>query len=355
MYLLKELILISLGNRNSFEKTLSYDDWKMLFNEARKQSLIGICYQGIERLVDGQRPSNALLMQWFGLTSIIEKQNRLFDKRAKDIARLFAEAGFRTCVLKGQGIATLYPNPFRRTCGDIDIWVDGSRKRVLEYLEGHYKVGSVVVHHADVEIFNDVATEIHFHPSYTYNPFRYIKYKRWFSKQEDTLFNNIDKKLGFAYPTLAFNATYSLLHIFRHVFHEGIGLRQLLDYYYILNKLSESERKEALITLRGFGLGKFAAAVMYVEKQIFELDDIYLLCNPDTKAGEFLLAEILKAGNFGQYDERIKAAHSGGRLKLYVYSVWRNIKMIKYFSSEALWSPLWKIGHWVWRKWNHYE
>ena len=72
-------------------------------------------------------------------------------------------------------------------------------------------------------------------------------------------------------------------------------------------------------------------------------------------AGRFLLDEIMHAGNFGQYDPRIREAHSGGIVKLYMKNVKRIFGMVRYYPSEVLWAPLWKIWHYVWRKAKGYE
>ena len=89
---------------------------------------------------------------------------------------------------------------------------------------------------------------------------------------------------------------------------------------------------------------------MYVEQEVFGLQKEYMICEPDEKAGRFLLDEIMRAGNFGKYDPRIREAHSGGMVKLYIKNVTRIFGMVSYYPSEVLWSPFWKIGHFVWRK-----
>ena len=83
---------------------------------------------------------------------------------------------------------------------------------------------------------------------------------------------------------------------------------------------------------------------------MFGLQKEYMICEPDEKAGRFLLNEIKRAGNFGQYDPRIREAHSGGIVKLYMKNVKRIFGMVRYYPSEVLWAPLWKIWHFVWRK-----
>ena len=358
----QELILIALGKRGAFSHTLSKSEWTDVYKEAVKQSLIGVCYAGIERLPAEQRPEKQLLMEWFGQTEHVKRRNRLVSARAAEVTELFAEAGFKSVVLKGQGVAELYNlnldlnlNLFRQS-GDIDLWVDGKREDIIAFMRGKgWKVGKSVIHHTDVEIFKDVSVEIHHVPSFTYSPFRWRKYKRWFREQAKIQMQLMDKSKGFAYPYIRFNAVYSLLHIFRHVFHEGVGLRQLMDFYFILEHTTPSDRQEAIRTLRWLGLQRFAAAVMYVLVECFESGTDSLLCEPDAEAGRFLMNEIVSGGNFGKYDKHYLKAHQGSGIRLYVHNVRRLFRMVRYYPSEVLWAPAWKVSHFVWRKLKGYS
>lgn len=360
----RNLILIALGKREAFACTLSDAEWANVYREAVKQSLIGVCYAGIERLPAEQRPKKRLLMEWFVQTEHIKRRNELVSARAAEVSGMFAEAGFKSVVLKGQGTALLYNlNPdvnlnlsLYRQSGDIDLWVDGKREDVIAFMKRKgWKVGRTVVHHTDVRIFKDVSVEIHHAPSFTYSPLRWQTYKRWFGEQVKIQMQLMDKNKGFAYPCIGFNAVYSLLHIYRHVFHEGIGLRQLMDYYFILEHTTRSDRQGAICTLKCMGLQRFAAAVMYVLVRCFELRDDRLLCEPDVEAGQFLMNEIVVGGNFGRYDEYYQRAHQGSDIRLYIRNVGHLFRMVKYYPSEVMWAPVWKVGHFVWRKWKGYR
>ena len=241
------------------------------------------------------------------------------------------------------------------------MWVDGERDDTIRYMRAHYKCGRAVIHHIDVEVFDDVPVEVHFVPSFAYSLPRYRAYRRFFNKYKEECF--VSSGLGFCVPSLGFNVVYLLLHIFRHVFHEGIGLRQLMDYYFVLRNVNinlndndnHKRKANAHKVLKEMGLLRFAGAVMYVEREVFGLQKEYMICEPDEKAGRFLLNEIKRAGNFGQYDPRIHDAHSGGLMKLYLKNVRRLFGMVRYYPSEVLWAPIWKIWHYVWRKAKGYE
>ena len=165
---------------------------------------------------------------------------------------------------------------------------------------------------------------------------------------------SFDDAVGFAYPTIAFNLVFSLIHIYRHVFSEGIGLRQLMDYYYILIHSTENERQAAFDILGSFGLKKFVATVMYVMLRVFDVNESLVLCQPNQRGGEYLLTEILRGGNFGHYDDRNKHLPTESRLKRGVENAKRNLRFLKHYPSEVMWAPAFKIWHWCWRKWKGY-
>lgn len=355
MSLFQELILISLGKRDGFSRKLTDKDWTSIYMEAQRQSLAGVLLTGVERVIASGENKPKFLIQWISQTLTLENRNRQLDARCKDITDIFNGIGLRSCVLKGQGVAMLYPNPLRRQSGDIDLWVEGNRGDIYKTLKARWKVGETVIHHADVEIFKDTPTEIHFIPSFTYSPFLYRKYKKFFKRCADRQFANYDKTVGFAYPTPEFNAVYSLMHIFHHVLHEGIGLRQLLDYYYILKSLDKEQRLPVFEEMRHLGLAKFVEAVMYVEQRMFGLESEFWLCQPNERLGKRLLAEIELAGNFGKYDERNQQVNRKSRMHVYLHNVKRNFVFFEFAPSEVLWAPIWKPFHFVWRKLKGYS
>ena len=363
--LFTELVRVTIGNQEYLSRVPSTEEWQTVYAFAEKQALVGVCFCGLQRLPKEQQPPKALLLRWFALAEQIKERNSLVNTRTCELQKLLEDEGLRACVLKGQGVARLYDfngnvilnlndklGAYRQS-GDIDVWVDGERDDTIRHMKAHYKCDRAVIHHIDVEVFDDVPVEVHFVPSYAYCLPRYRAYKRFFNKYKNECF--VPSEHGFCVPSLGFNVVYLLMHIFRHVFHEGIGLRQLMDYYFVLRNINLNRNTNANIALREMGLLRFAGAVMYVEREVFGLQKEYMLCEPDEKAGQYLLDEIMLAGNFGQYDPRIREAHSGGSMMLYIKNVKRLFGMVRYYPSEVLWAPFWKVGHFVWRKVKGYE
>lgn len=347
-----ELIQVALGTRDVLSKVPSAKQWLSVYDAAVRQSVIGVTLEGIDICsTQGIKPPLNLLYEWIGTVEQIRSQNGVVNKRAKEIFADSSLNGKWTCVLKGQGIALLYPKPDLRQSGDIDLWVEGSREETLRYLKNRYgKYGKVFIHHTDVEAFADVEVEIHFMPIWLYCPWNNRRLQQFFKKQEGKQFSNYDEKAGFCHPTGEFNAVYVLLHIFHHLMDEGVGLRQVIDYYYVLMHLTDKQREATMNTLKSIGLGSFAAAMMYVLQEVCIMERNAMLCEPHEQEGRFILNEILIAGNFGQYDCRQKKQGNEGAWRRNKRKSSRLWQFVKYYPEEVLCIPFWKCWHWCWRK-----
>lgn len=346
-----KLLRFSLGLENTFSDVLSGYEWREVYKLCVKHSLTGIIFLGIERLSMEQMPPKALLFQWYGMTEKIKVLNNIQNKRCGELTRIFNNAGFRNCVLKGQGISLLYPKPQYRQCGDIDMWVEGNRDDIIDFVRGYgVNIKSIDVQHSEMDFFEDVPVEIHFRPSYSFNYFFSKRLETWTKSMEDSQFSNFDSSVGFTHPNIDFNLVFSLMHIYRHQFSAGIGLRQLIDYFYILKGSNATQRQKAYTCIGYFGMRKFTGAVMYVLKNVLNVGDSLLLCPANTRYGKFLLDEIMTAGNFGQYDKRINHIDKQKKFKRGIVQFKRNWRFVQYYPQEVLLSPFWKLWHWGWRK-----
>ena len=347
-----DLLQVTVGTRDALSWAPSSLEWKDLYEEGKRQAVDCIMLDGIERLPENQRPPKVILLQWIGSGEKLKHRNQHLNKTCIEIQAIFTKNEFkRSCILKGQGNALLYPNPMLRQCGDIDIWVDGDRGKLLDFLRKSGQVGHVDIKHCDWIIFQDTPVEVHFIPTWFYNPFTNKKLQNWFEEQKDIQFNN-KSELDFTRPTIFFNLVYVLIHIYRHLFDEGIGLRQLMDYFYVVKHSTLEERLEAQTFLCSLKMRRFVGAVMYVLQEVFKLDDDFLMCQPLQKDGQFLLNEIMRAGNFGHYDERNHRQQ--GRLANGIENIRRNLRFVGRYPQEVCWMPAWKIWHWCWRKLNGY-
>ena len=336
-----ELLQVAIGTRSMLSGIPTVNEWGLLFNEAQKQAVVGILIDGIERLPEAQRPPQVILLQWIGTVQMVETVYALQCERAKELASRFSDEGYSSCVLKGVGFAQYYPKSARRQGGDIDLWVDGKREDVMKWLRSQCEVDHIVWHHVDAKLFEDIETEIHFYPGWFYNPLTNRRLQRWFENERSAQMV-VDEKLGFAYPTVQFNAVYSLVHLYHHLIEEGVGIRHIVDYYYILSFLPLKDRDGVVANLKRFGMMKLAGAMMWVLQQVCGMSSDYLICEPDEKEGRFLFDEIMRGGNFGHYRNDKRKRNTVARM----------FALLPHYPSEVLWVVPWKFWHKVWRMVN---
>lgn len=350
MYLIFfELIQVALGRKASLSRTPSAEEWQELYVLSKKQALLGINYAAIDRLPKEQRPPRKLLLQWCLAAERIKERNTELNNKIPEISRHFANDGFPNLILKGQGIAQYYAVSNLeqyRTPGDADIWLKGNRKDIIAYVRKYSPSCHAVYHHVDFPETDSVHIEIHFTPSWMNCYFTNRRLQRFFaeSREFDSASGDIPA------PSVRFNLVYILLHTYRHLFHEGVGLRQIMDYYFVLlQDATPEERDEAMRVIRTLKMGRFAAAVMWILSEVFGMDQQHLLTTPNERDGRFLLDEIMLAGNLGQYDRRIAHRDNESDFVRGMRKVQRNFRFLFSYPSEVLWSPWFKLWHYFWR------
>jgi len=350
-----DFLRFCIGTTSEIPASVKDADWKVMYGIAKKQALIGVLFHGIQQLPKELAPDGDLLMTWMGMAQRIKQQNsRLFMDSAK-VCKNFKDAGFRNCILKGQGNALLYPNPYMRTPGDIDIYLNGGRKRIMEYVDKVCPNQVMRYHHVDFPLIK-TPIEVHFTPSYMFCPWHNRRIQRWFGKVMDLQCSNVvtlpDGFGEIAIPTTSFNVIYILSHLYRHVFTEGIGLRQLIDYYFVLRNTDCNIANKSVLQreLKHLGLWKFAQAVMYVLYETLGLPEEKMFVPIDVYEGRFLLSEIMQGGNFGQFDTRLGSKENESKLHRYLRMSLRNLRFVKHYPTEALSEPLFRTWFALWKK-----
>jgi len=362
MNILIELLQVALGNRQELSKSATDEEWNELLETGKKQTIVGVLFDGIEKLPLEQRPERVTLLKWYAHVERIEKRNDTMNYYTRNVMRRFMLDGFRAVVLKGQGNALMYPNPRRRTSGDIDLWltVEGKTPRegrddIVKYALRYTPNAQVLYHHTVFGALMDKGIEIepHYMPSWLNNPFKNRILQKWFEEQVDLQFCREENLVELAggvgeiyVPTRDFNMAFQLLHIYRHLYSDGIGLRQIIDYYYLL---LGSDKNEMPDLIKRLGLEDFAASLMYVLDVVCGMDHKYMYIEPDVKHGEFLLNEIMIAGNFGLYDTRNPFDIRENIWHRFYRRQKRNLNFIHFFPGEIFWGLYFTVWQRFWR------
>ena len=491
--LLFEMIQVVIGQRSSLSRALTMEEWKGLYDLLKKHALLGVGYVAIQKLPREQWPPKAMILQWVAIAQQIRQRNLELSEECNEVVTILKHDGIESVVIKGQSNMENYPEELRdfRSSGDIDLWTKLTNdsgipiavqrgdsveyeyykgvRGIIEYarlqcrLRGDKSQFKPLYYHVEYHTGKGTEVEMHYRPSFLCSPIRNMRMQRWFKEQFDVCLKN-KCQLGFPVLTSSVNVIYQLVHLYRHVFEGGVGLRQLMDYYFALRVwhndameckdlqsqgmwseglgtpvMSAQEvmavirsfgmakfagavmsAQEVMAVIRSFGMGKFAAAVMYVLHKVFEneecilneecseADDVverelsqikrelkeigpqadevseqqlfthckfkeefiklkqvssigqqlkekcvcepWMICEPNEKEGKKLLEEIMKGGNFGQYDNRDAALKNGGMVKHGVWKLKRVMRLVRSYPEEALWEPVFRVWHLGWRK-----
>jgi len=332
------LLRMAVGQAVNESMSLAPDEWRAVYRLAKKHAVIGVAWDGIERLQQMQPEALQSMPadvagKWFADVQTIEAANRKLAKLAQAVQVLLRTGGYEAQVLKGAALAAYYPKPEHRQATDVDMWVrpqdykrlanelcrgDNShnlkalRQELLSFLQkqSELEIGEVVYHHIETQCFGDTEVEMHITPTWLCNPRHNRHLQRAFAEA------------GQMTPEL--EEVYALLHGFRHIYHDGLALRHVMDYYLVCrhNRMAGVLPPQAMYD--ALGLRRFAEAMDEVAAAIFAAGEPQQL----SKRAQHILDALPKrqVSNAVRWD----------------------------YPEETLFNLPWRVVHYLWRKKNHY-
>lgn len=349
-----ELIRISVGVQKAFSRTPSRKEWEQLYLMAERQTVLGICFKAVKAMeVSVPQP---LYIRWLAMAAKIQQRNEEMNRKCTEVYEAICREGFECAVLKGQGVVRYYKlrekslelksNLFGmlRQSGDIDVWLwkEGlslkeNRKEVIRFARTIQPDATGAEHHVGVE-WMGTEVELHYEPAYFCNPFTNRRFRKWFMEYDKSRFMISDK--GFCVPDAEFNRVFLLAHAFRHYLSEGLGLRQVMDYYFLTKSLNLDLNNDRVI--EELGMARFEKAMKWVLLYVFEGKDR----EDGRKYGKMLLEHIMDGGNFGQHKAATVASRNThfGR---FINQLTHDIRLIRYYPSEAVWAPISMIREFI--------
>ena len=298
-----------------------------MYRLAAKHAVVALAWDGVEQLQ--QRSPQALqsmpadlMGKWFADVRTVETANRQMSGLAAQVQKLLNDGGFDSCLLKGASLAQYYPKPEHRQSADIDLWVlphgneplrlTAFRQQLLTFLycQPQITVGEVVYHHIETMI-DGTEVEFHITPTWLCNP--------WHNRRLQQLF------CGSRSLTPELQELYTLMHAFRHIWHDGIALRHLLDYCLVCHKNRQQGIPAPAVLYRQLGLNTFAQA----------MDELVACClhpQDDIEQISLRAMHILQA-----LPERQVSG-----------------VVCRDYPQEHLFNLPWRTAHYLWRKRNNY-
>lgn len=357
---LSALLRVALGNTEEPILNSENIDWSEIYKESQKQCVVGIAFAGILKIK--HNIPKRILLNWYMVSEHIKQGNEKIYQRCVDLQKQCHEAGLRSAVLKGAGVGSLYGNlSLLRVSGDIDLWVDADWRGVMDYVNSISPNTEFDSKHTHLYQWKDTIVEMHWRPAVNKNPLYKRALDKYFQYEVDGQCRNSivlkadDREYVITAPIAKFNVIYVLHHIYGHFLYEGVGLRQIMDYYFVLKSFIDSEccqgdyRPEVIQRMRDFGLYGFSRALMFVLKEVFGLEDRYLITKPDKALGDVLLQEIIEGGNFG-HSAKENQVYNEGFMHRMMRRVQRRARLLRYNALGTLCAPIYKISFLMWKR-----
>lgn len=360
IHLLFELIRATIGKQTGLSKIPLSDEWQEFFDLSQKHAIAGVIFAGVRKLQqDGVSIPSDVYWQWLGLTSQIQQRNEVMNAHCLEVCNKLQHADCKVCILKGQGVAQLYGPELSllRQSGDIDLWVDGGMKRVMIWASTNYGDVAFDYINAHIPMFKETKVELHWRVGSMSNLIQNRRLQKWMEEHKEELLNTVAELPNgvgiIPVPSLTFNRYYILLHCYNHIFSEGLGLRQIMDLYFVLdqnNSVNSKDTEFGKFFLENLGLRKFASAMMWIMGYVFGLEREKMLCEPDEKEGRYILNEVMQNGNMGHHDHRIKRVSKNSKIQSVAASIQHTWHIATHYPSEFLWTPIWIVWHYVWKR-----
>lgn len=326
---LLSLVQVAMGIPSRLPEPLSEEEWIAVRRLSEQHRLLAMAFIGMQQLDSDMQPSKSVQIEWALQSELIKKANERRDYLCRRAFVQLSENHIPCVVLKGQANCMNYPESLRayRQPGDIDLWVGRDLNTIVDYVYRWTRPKEGIrYNHVDFPVISDVPIELHYRPIFLCQPLRNCKVQRWLREQwergpyvEYKDFQAADNRM---------NVTYHLLHLFRHLFEEGIAIRQIIDYIYVLRNYSvDCCDAEIMREIESFGLTRFAGGIMWMARQFDP--EVPILCQPDEREGRYLWKNLWEQ-------------HRWGKTR-------NDIHLLRHYPGEALSEPIFRLWHAFWR------
>ena len=359
-----QLLRMALGRQVCLPHTPNEQEWKALYELAKKQSLIGVCFAGVQKLqTQRQEPPEMTYLTWMGMAAKIQQRNEVVSRQCVELQGQLAADGVRSCVLKGQGVGALYrvhendndnnqnssDLSMLRQSGYIDVSVDTDEEGALRWVKKYQRVLDFDYKHVHLDVLEGTSVEVHYRPSTSRVPW-YMKRVDHFTREKACWTNAVALGDGMVnVPSLEFNLVFILQHIFGHLFAEEMTLKQYLDYYFVLKQahVEGADVQEAYRWMLRMGMGSFAKATMWLLREVFGMPEEWMICEADADEGRFLLDRVMAK------EQKAKSGEHGSvrwHLSVFWAQQSKNLHLLTHYPLEVLFSPIWLARHFFWKR-----
>lgn len=278
-----------------------------LLSLAKQQTVYGLVIDSLIRH-DVHIPQK-MVFAAIGALEQIKRQSRIINDGVCKLHGLLTDNDTDYVIVKGQAVASYYPQPLIRQSGDIDYYCDDANFQKSQEIIKRQWVIDVDENDSDYHVhFNHegVIYEGHFSLVCLYSKRKEDYWKRLLAEDSGATVTIDGRQTKTLSPTL--HVLYIFLHLYHHLMSLGIGLRQFCDMAVMLHYAKAEIDMSALRRhLHELGMKKAwkACGSILVDDLGLQEDELgYSLAKRDRRYGKKIMNVVLYRGNMGHYNKR---------------------------------------------------
>lgn len=303
-----ELVRAGLWEKDAHLLPYSEIDFKEIYRLAQEQADVGLVAAGLEHVLDVKVPKEDALL-FAGDALQLEQRNKAMNGFIGNLTEKMRAKDIYSLLVKGQGIAQCYVRPLWRATGDVDLYLSGSNyvkaKGFLSPLASSIEPEGKYGQHLGMTI-GEWSVELH------------GNLRCGLSRRMDKAIDGIQKEvfcdgkvrswmnenIQVFLPDANCDALLVFTHFIKHLYKEGVGLRQICDWSRLLwtfkdkfdLSLIKNYLKEMGLTSEWKAFGAFAVDYLGMPKEAMPF------YSPDMrwkKKARKICTFILAVGNMG--------------------------------------------------------
>lgn len=282
-------------------------DWQAVIRQAEMETVEGLLLDGIALLPQERRPGRDTIMRLYAKRKKLVAQNMLHRRTIVEMDEALCQRDITPVFMKGQLTALRYPHPLYRRPGDIDFVVRKTDfPKTMDILETMGVADRQLVHeHHGMAWVHGITVEPHYKVHNYQRPSTDRAMQAMFDEVYPARLDTagIDGHQVHIFPP-TFESVFLISHMVNHVYEEGLGLRQVIDYAVFLQKCF----KDVQLTLHADWLRRMR---MQRSFRIFTCLCVEYLGAPlpasippftdqERRWASRLMTDIMEVGNFGR-------------------------------------------------------
>lgn len=277
------------------------EEWEQMFDLSVRQGVLLLSYGGLQYLPTELQPPRKLKLRW--CVNVLKASERYdhYKSVISKLSNLLSENNISLLVIKGITISELYPVPYFRESGDIDIYLSGNTEQVNELISplGIRKQGGIPKH--STFILDGIPIENHY--TFFDTTLRFKRESQLYQKMENILDGMISESkyspinIGNAYtlhPQVA--ALYFIGHTFRHFCCLDMNIRHMCDWTVFFSKSKKDIDMDLLAAqIKELGLEKFVRHInSFCSHYLGFKPYIIIPQRIDGESGEFIMKTVIQ-------------------------------------------------------------